>query len=427
MNLRYYAAHIIDQVRTGQSLTDSLKESFAKVPDRRDQRFLQALTFGVCRFYFQLEAIIKLLLPKPLKKKDHDIHSLLLVGLYQLNAMRVPPHAAVRETVAACALFKKTWAKSLVNALLRQFLRDQERVLQQIQSSPEAAYAHPLWMIAKIRKAYPEDWQAILLANNTHPPLSLRVNQQRMAAADYLQKVEGELIPETTHGITLTTALDVALLPGFLEGELSVQDGAAQLAADLLELAPKQRVLDACAAPGGKTTHILEIEPTVDLIAIDSSAERLTEVQENLTRLHLTATTIAADVLAINEWWDGQRFDRILLDVPCSASGVIRRHPDIKLLRRETDIAKLTEVQLRLLEGVWPLLKAGGLLLYATCSIFQEENAAIVSAFLQKETTAHEDKIAASWGQSSLVGRQILPGWHNMDGFYFARLRKGEG
>jgi len=423
MNVRYLAARIIDQVLKGHSLPEALTAENAAL-NPRDRAFLQALTYGVCRFYFQLDTIAKHLMTKPLKKKDQVIEALILVGLYQLMAMRVPPHAVLKETVAASASFKKIWAKSLVNAVLRQFLRQKETILTQIEQDPIGYYAHPAWMIEMVQAAYPTDWKNILQGNNALPPLSLRVNQRKVSRENYLKKVEGDIIQETKQGIVLKTPLDVNDLPGFLAGEVSVQDGAAQCASELLQLEPHQTVLDACAAPGGKATHILEIEPSVHLTAIDINPTRLQAIEENLKRLGLHATLFAADVLATHAWWNGELFDRILLDVPCSASGIIRRHPDIKLLRRQTDIATLAMEQARLLKGMWSLLKPGGLLLYVTCSIFPAENAQVVSAFLQTEKTASEDTILESLGVRCEVGRQILPGSINLDGFYFARLKK---
>jgi 16S rRNA (cytosine967-C5)-methyltransferase len=293
----------------------------------------------------------------------------------------------------------------------------------------DAIYSHPAWMIGKIKKHYPAQLEDILDANNQHPPFSLRVNQQRISREDYLEKLvadglSAQSIPETLSGIILEEAIDVLQLPGFSEGEVSVQDGAAQLAAELLELAPEQHVLDACAAPGGKTAHILELQPTVTCVAVDHDPERLASVTENLERLNLSATCIAADVAETDKWWDGKLFDRILLDAPCSASGVIRRHPDIKLLRRPTDIPALAKIQLELLEAVWSLLKPGGLLLYATCSVFVDENVQVLKSFLTLHPEINEEKITAPWGVECDIGKQILPGSHNMDGFYFARLRK---
>lgn len=428
MNLRAAAAHIVYAVTIeGRSLADALPEMSADFKDPRDRALIQAICYGVCRWYFRLDNIAQQLLEKPLKEKDLDIYMLLLVGLYQLIDMRIPAYAAVAETVTAAKEFKKVWAKGLVNGVLRQYQRHADELEDEI--SHMAFYSHPRWMIEKLQTAYPDLWEQILTENNEHPPFTLRVNQQRLTRASYLDKlsamgVEAGIIPETTAGIILKEAVDVQQLPGFSEGEVSVQDGAAQLVAELLELAPKQKVLDACAAPGGKTAHMLELQPTIDCVAVDHDKVRLAVVTENLTRLGLSAKCIAADVAKTEKWWDGELFDRILLDAPCSASGVIRRHPDIKLLRRASDIKKLAETQSQMLDALWPLLKKDGVLLYVTCSIFPEENTQVIQKFLADHPDAKEEKIKQTWGLDAVVGKQIVPGMQNMDGFYFARLRK---
>lgn len=422
MNLRAKASHIIFQVIVeGRSLSDSLANLVTK--DSRDSAFIQAICYGVCRFYERLAAILQLLLDKPLKEKDRDIYCLLLVGLYQLSEMRVAPHAAIAETVNATKVLKKPWAKNLVNAILRQYQRHPE-LSANIQQK-EAEFAHPLWIIKKIQKAWPNDWEAILTANIQHPPFSLRINQKKTSRDNYLRHFhQAHVIAETDSGMILPEPVPVETLPGFSAGEVSVQDGAAQLAAGLLNLKPGLKVLDACAAPGGKTTHILENESSIQLTAIDHDEKRLDSIRDNLKRLELTADCLCNDASTPQEWWNGVQYDRILLDVPCSASGVIRRHPDIKILRREEDIAKLAAVQAKLLDAIWPLLAPGGLLLYATCSIFPEENSDLVQAFLETHADAREERIESGWGKKCLVGKQILPGMHDMDGFYYARLNK---
>lgn len=426
MNLRTTAANIIyNIVIEGCSLSDELKKIVSLSP--RDQAFVKALSFGVCRRYFYLDGMALQLLEKPLKVKDHDIYCLLLVGLFQLTDMRVPAHAAVAETVKAAEDFKKPWAKNLLNALLRNYLRRTEELKHQL--SKQAYYEHPMWMIEKFKKDWPHDWKAILLANNQHPPFALRVNQQRISREKYLETLaeiplQAHSILETETGVVLEKAIEVHELPGFTMGDVSVQDGAAQLAATLLKLEPGQRVLDACSAPGGKTTHILECQPEIELTAIDCDSERLELVKENLQRLHFTAKTICADVTDLKTWWDGLLYDRILLDAPCSASGIIRRHPDIKLLRREEDVKKLQEQQKKLIHILWQVLKPGGILVYATCSIFMDENTEVIKDFLLTNQDAVEDKIQAMFGKECALGRQILPGMLGMDGFYYERLRK---
>lgn len=433
MNLRLIAAQIINDVTEGRSLSDALLTDISMIKDHRDRAFIQAVCYGVCRYYTRLDVILSHLLQKPMKEKDGDVHALILVGLYQLIEMRVPAHAAVSETVNAVESLNKPWARGLVNAVLREYLRSTDKVESLIQDDDEAVYAHPEWMIAATKKAWPKEWKDILAANNAHPPMSLRVNLQNITREDYLEKFNktkedeaatARVIPETKAGILLQEPINVEALLGFVKGNVSVQDGAAQLAAELLLLEPEQRVLDACAAPGGKLTHILEIAPTAEVIAIEKDADRIESIDENLKRLNLEIDCICRDANEVEAWWDGKPFDRILLDAPCSASGVIRRHPDIKLLRHPSDVKKVVKEQAQLLESLWPLLNENGVLLYATCSFFPEENVMQMKRFLADHPDAREDKIDAEWGLACEVGRQILPGMHDMDGFYYARLRK---
>ncbi len=429
INLRMLAARTVYQVFVhGRSLNDCLPETLSRVRDPRDQSFLQAICYGVCRWYYRLDALAHALLEKPLKLKDQDIHCLILVGLYQLSEMRVPAHAALDETVSAAQAFKKPWAKGLVNAVLRSYQRSASELNEKMMQSLVTLYAHPQWIVDQVQKNWLLEWQDILTANNQHPPFSLRVNQKQITREKYLEKlaskkINARIIPETHSGIVLEQPMDVRDLPGFLIGEVSVQDGAAQLAVELLDLKKGQRVLDMCAAPGGKAAHILEDEPSIELVAVDRDEKRLQDVRNNFARLQLLATFICKDA-GSKDGWDGQLFDRILLDAPCSASGVIRRHPDIKILRRATDIAKLVQEQTRLLNTAWSLLEPGGLLVYATCSIFPEENTGVLEAFLMSHQDAREEKIKKDWGKSCAIGKQILPGMYNMDGFYFARLNK---
>lgn len=416
MNARAVAAKIILQViQQKKSLNDLLAELANE--HSRDRAFIQALCFGVCRYYFQLESIANKLLRK--KIEDLDIFILILLGLFQLREMRVSSHAAVAETVAAAIVFKKAHAKSLINAVLRNYQR-------RAHEFNESHHLHPSWLIEKIKTDWPEDWQNIIAANNQTPPFSMRVNRLQISRQEYLKQLPNAVvIPETRCGITLEKSLSVRDVPGFLSGMISVQDGAAQIAVEIMQLASGHYVLDACAAPGGKTAHILEAETTLSgLIAIDNNQNRLSKVQENLSRLQLNAKLICCDAGCTHEWWDGKQFDRILLDAPCSGSGVIRRHPDIKLLRRPSDIKKFTGQQLYLLTALWPLLKKGGLLIYTTCSIFPEENNVMLENFLQEHPEASEEKIITDWGKNRSVGKQILPGMYNMDGFYYACLRK---
>jgi 16S rRNA (cytosine967-C5)-methyltransferase len=429
MNIRAVAAQVICHVLRGSSLSDCLPNALAPIKEPRDQALLQAICYGVCRHYFSLAALLDLLLEKPFQEKDDDLFALLLVGLYQFD-MRIPVYAAVDETVAATKTLKKDWAKGLVNAILRNYQRHTDELQENISADPVARYSHPAWLGAMVEKAWPSEWEAILEANNQHPPFALRVNLRHHSRDAYVQilqetGVDVNIISETKTGIVLAEPMDVHALPGFAVGDVSVQDGAAQLAAELLDLAPGQRVLDACAAPGGKTAHIAECEPALaELVAVDQDPKRLVSVTENLQRLQLHATCVSSDVANVTAWWDEKLFDRILLDAPCSATGVIRRHPDIKLLRRPEDVQNLVEEQLRLLTAAWGLLKVDGILLYATCSILPRENSGVLKQFLAMHADAKEEVIHAEWGHACEIGRQILPGMHGMDGFYYARLRK---
>lgn len=428
MNTRAWAARVLNEVLTQSSQLGFCLDKL-NLPEK-EKTFIQAICFGVCRWFFRLDAIAKLLLEKPLKHKDQDVYLLILIGLYQLIDMRVPDHAAIAETVAAAKQLEKPWAKGLINAVLRHYQRESTQIAAKIQRDLPAEFAHPAWMVHKIQQNWPEDWQAILTANNQHPPFALRVNQIQIKRQDYLKKladaeIKASALDKTATGIVLEKAYPVQKLPGFAQGEVSVQDGAAQLVATLLQLEPGQRILDACAAPGGKTAHILEMEPHVkEVVAIDQEAVRVDMLKSTLARLKLSAKCIVSDAADTKTWWDGHSFDRILLDAPCSASGIIRRHPDIKLLRRSEDINLVTKEQLRLLKALWPLLKDNGLLVYVTCSIFSEENEKVIQAFLLEQSDAKEDIMRVDWGKACAVGRQILPGTDGMDGFYFASLRK---
>ncbi|WP_305906418.1 16S rRNA (cytosine(967)-C(5))-methyltransferase RsmB [Methylomarinum sp. Ch1-1] len=429
MNLRNLAAQILLRVfKDGQSLTAALESQLDKVPDGKDRAFVQAICYGVCRDYYRLDFMLRQLLSKPLRNKDRDIHMLLLLGIYQLHAMRVQQHAAVSETVAAAK--KKSWAKSLINGVLRQYIRDQEALVHRLEADRQARFSHPEWMIEQFQRDWPAQAEAMLQANNQPAPMALRVNLRQGSREDYLRQLAAEQIEvragdfcETT--IVLERPVNVDSLPGFADGRVSVQDGAAQLAAQLLDLQAGQAVLDMCAAPGGKTAAILEREPALKtLLAVDIDQNRLSKVEENLQRLQLRAELCVADAAQPEQWAQGRSFDRILLDAPCSALGVIRRHPDIKWLRRESDIDKLQRLQAKILNAAWSLLKPGGVLLYATCSVLKRENEAQIESFLARHDEAAELKIVADWGQARPFGRQIISGSEQMDGFYYAKLGK---
>ncbi|MGD9152869.1 MAG: 16S rRNA (cytosine(967)-C(5))-methyltransferase RsmB [Gammaproteobacteria bacterium] len=403
------------------------KISFAKTLTNAES-FVQELCYGVSRWYLQLDFIAKKLLTKPLKSKDLDIYILILTGLYEIIYMRTPSHAAINENVENARKLKKPWACNLINAVLHNFLRQQDAIFDAVNKNVIAKFSHPSWLIKKIKSTYPNDWEKILAANNEHPPMSLRINLQKTTVKDYLHQTNAATNPVCASCITLQKPCPVSQLPGFADGEVSVQDCGAQFAAKLLDLKPNQRVLDACAAPGGKTMHILETEPNIkELVAVDHDKKRLQMVTENLKRIRTQKDKVKllhADILQIKSWWNQQLFDRILLDAPCSATGVIRRHPDIKLLKQEKDIKKLVRKQLEILQTIWPILKPNGLLVYVTCSILPEENDQVISKFLAKTPDVQINKIDTPWGTPTKHGRQILPGQNNMDGFFYAVIRK---
>lgn len=426
---RVMAARIICQVADGSSLSDTLASKLAEVPPK-ERALVQELCYGVLRWWLRLHWIANNLLERPLKSRDRDLEALILIGIYQLLYMRVPAHAAVAETVEATRGLDKSWASGLVNGVLRNLIRNQDDLLASIGEDETADLSFPDWLFGSIRKAWPQDWRAILAALNDRPPMSLRINLKRCPRSDYFEMLQAEAIAAkpisgVASGVVLDKPQDVFGLPGFADGLVSVQDGGAQLAAELLDLKSGQKVLDVCAAPGGKTCHILELAPeNLALTAVDIHAERLQMVRENLERLGLNATLYAGDAAEPKGEWAAIDYDRILLDVPCSATGVIRRHPDIKLLRRPEDIDALVELQGRILQSAWSLLKPGGVLVYATCSLLPRENEKQVKRFLSNNQDAMELPIDATWGHARSAGRQTLPGEESMDGFFYARIEK---
>lgn len=429
-NLRALAARctfaVVDK---GRSLADELPQQLAKI-EGKDKGLLQELCYGVLRHLPELEYDVREFIKKPLTGKQRVGHFLMLVGIYQIKYTRIPDHAAFNETVSACKPLKCDHLKGVINGVLRNFQRQQAAQDNQASSNilPDAvAFNHPSWFIKKLQSAYPQQWQAVLNANMQRPPMWLRVNQLHHSVDEYLvlltnEKIEHLLVDKISGAIRLTEAIDVNKLPGFQLGWVSVQDGAAQQAALLLACQPGDNVLDCCAAPGGKTCHILEYSPQIkSMTAIDIEASRLVRVEENLQRLNLQANVVAADAATPEKWWDGKLFDRILLDAPCSGTGVIRRHPDIKWLRKSQDISALTELQQDILKNIWSLLKPGGTLLYATCSILPEENSEQVQCFINENPDAEHIAIT---DQVNDIGWQILPNDNSMDGFYYAKLIK---
>ena len=413
------AADVVTQVLDGRNLTATLETAFRQQPRLTPQQraVAQDLSYGVLRFYGELQALLKPLLQKPLS--EPRLHSLLLVALYQLNHDRAATHTVVDQAVKAASQFRMAWAKGLVNGVLRNFLRQQAALKQAIVADEVARYSYPQWWIDKIRLQYPKQWAAILDAGNQHPPMTLRVNQTRSTPQAYLQRLQAEGIVARWAGqqaVILDRPLPVDKIPGFLDGTVSVQDAGAQYAARLLDPQAGMRVLDACCAPGGKTGHLLELAD-IDLLAIDSEPARLQRTQSNLDRLGRQAKLLVADAGRPDDWWDGKPFDRILADVPCTASGIVRRHVDIKWLRRPEDIASFSAQQARLLQGLWQLLAKGGKLLYATCSIFHEENQHQIEKFLEVTPEATQLPL------TDLHDGQLLP-CTDHDGFFYALLRK---
>lgn len=433
-DVRLIAAQTLSTVLTdGMTLSQLMPAASEKVLDR-DQPLLQELCFGTCRWYPRLKRLYLLLVGKPLKKKDTDIEALIYLGFYQLLYTRVAPHAAINETVNCAKKLNKPWAVNLLNAVFRRIQRDREELLKQADLLEQGRLAHPKWLIKAVNKYWPDQAERVFAANNAHPPMTLRANLSKTNRDEYLQAllnqgVEAQATPYSVSGITLAEAQNVQILPGFNEGVVSVQDEAAQLAATILALEPGQRVLDACAAPGGKTGHILETQPGLSQItALDISAKRLEKVTQNLARIEPNwrdkINLVAADVLNLSDWFDGQQFDRILLDAPCSATGVIRRHPDIKMLRMANQVEALAELQLELLTTLWQTLKPGGRLVYATCSIIPTENTQVIEQFLQQTNDAKEHVLHVDWGIAQKTGRQLLPLVAGHDGFYYSVLNK---
>ncbi len=421
---------LLEVLHEGHSLSRTLAQRTTTLTDPREQALAGELCHGVLRWLPQLEAIIGQCVHRPIKARDRDLRIVLLLGIYQLLHTRIPPHAVVAETVALAETLGKGWAKGFVNGILRGLQRDQESIVAGIKSKPVAALAHPAWLIDATKKAWPEHWQAVLQANLARAPMTLRVNLQRQSREYYLEQLaaaghSGHAAEYAETAIHLDEACAVQALPSFAEGDVSVQDAAAQLAAPLLDPQAGQRVLDACAAPGGKTAHLLEYAPAIKtLTALECDPERIPRLQENLQRLQLAADIRCADATQTADWWDGEPYDRILIDAPCSGTGVIRRHPDIKVLRRAGDIPRLAHKQHQLLEALWPLLAHDGVLLYATCSILPAENQQLAHDFATLHSDAKVQIIDASWGHAKAPGRQILPAEDGMDGFFYARFQK---
>lgn len=432
ISARKAATLALTAVMSGQSLQQCLPPFEAKVTTD-DRSFLRDLILGSCRYFYRLNALAKILLSKPFNEEDQDLHALLIIGLYQLAIQGKAPHAAVHATVEVCDELGKGYAKAVVNACLRRYGREYESLLPPLDDNPVTNTSHPKWLVKMLSKGWPEHWQAILANNNLPAPICLRVNQRQISRDSYLAELQqagiaAHAAPLSPDGIYLEQSQDITALPGFEAGFFSVQDEAAQLAARFLAPQNGEVILDACAAPGGKTCHLLE-QADAKVLALDIEEKRLERVSQNLERLQLQAEIVCADMADTNAWWNGEPFDAILLDAPCSATGVIRRHPDIKMLRVREDIDQLASIQAKLLDTAWALLKEGGRLLYATCSVLPQENNEQIAAFLARTPDARLQPLTVGAvlnrpAENTEHGLQLFPQENGHDGFYYALLSK---
>lgn len=411
-----------------------LDHALAKIADKPDKPLIQQLCYGVLRYHHYLEEILRMLIQKPLAAKHNDIKLLLMLGIFQIRELNVPDHAAVNETVSAADLFKKTWAKGLINATLRNYIRTRPKLESNL--GPEGRFSHPAWLIEEFEHHYGKHSKAILAANNTKAPMTLRVNLAKTSRADYLQLLEqeemsAECCAYAQTGVVLSQAVNVNRLPMFKEGWVSVQDESSQLVIPLLELASGQKVLDACAAPGGKTCHILEsCDNLAQVVAVEMDSSRTAKLESNLRRLGLRCDLLIEDLRNLDFGNPDQsilgdsQFDRILLDAPCSATGTIRRHPDIKIRRHKIDIDRFSSQQFELLQAAWQALAPGGILVYTTCSVLPQENEQVIHSFLQSVEDAEIQLIPGDWGLDRKCGKILLPTVGGHDGFFYAKLRK---
>ena len=423
---RAAAARAVAAVFAGNSLERCLEPELQSLP-LQDRGLAQMLCFEVLRHHRYYNAIARQLLKKPLPPFD-PLQALILIGLHQLMNTRIPAHAAINETVAACQQLGKPRARGLINAVLRNFQRDSEKLRGGLSRKPPARLSYPDWLATALGRDWGAQAEQLMEAGNQAGPMILRANRRMNTRDEYLQALseaglQASAVDGLPDALRLAQPCDVSTLPGFADGRVSVQDGAAQLAADLLKPQPGERLLDACAAPGGKAAHLLERAAGADLLALDIEARRSTLTEQTLTRCQLEAAVKTADARALDQWWDGQPYDRILLDAPCSGTGVIRRHPDIKWLRRAKDIAQLASQQAELLRALWPCLKPGGQLLYATCSVLSAEGDEVIAGFLAEHADAQALPIAFDAASRSLHGLRFAPGGA-FDGFYYSLLQR---
>ena len=429
ISVRALAAEALaDIALRGHSLREVADRAFPRLPDSRDRALLTALLNEGARWWPRFDAAIDQLLDKPIRRNDPVIHALLVIGLIQLEVLELPAYAAVAATVEAVRELRRPRLAGLVNAVLRRWQREREALNVALDATPATRHAHPAWLAASIAHDWPGQAEEIMAAANEEPPLMLRVNRNRATREEVIGRLTGagqtvECHPWLADALVLPHSTEVTRLPGFTQGDFAVQDGAAQVPADLLDLADGQRVLDACAAPGGKACHALE-RANVRLVAVESEAKRVPRIRQNLERLGLRAEVIIGDAGDASGWWDGKSFDRIMIDAPCSATGVIRRRPDVRLHRRAADIPSLITQQERILAACWELLAPGGSLLYVTCSILRAENEGVVGAFVAGRSDVDVVPLMLQAGRAARIGWQILPGEGDLDGMYYALLRK---
>lgn len=413
----------------GASLDAVLDDRAAQLPDI-DRALLKELCYGSLRWYWRCRGVVAQLAKRPPRNRDRVVEALMIVGVYQLDHMRLPPHAAIHTTVDACAALGRPRYKGLVNGVLRNYQRRRDLLLEGLPAA--ARDAHPDWLWREIAAQWPDHARAIIEANNSRPPMTLRVNTRRLPVDDYLEALraaglEGRRVDQAPAAVVLETPVNVERLPGFADGWVSVQDASAQLLTRVIDPAPGARILDACAAPGGKLTHMLEAFPDAAVQAIDSDPDRVRRITENLARLQLESAVTVADAAVLEGWWDGSFFDLVVLDVPCSGTGVIRRHPDIKVLRRSSDVDRFAALQAQLLERLWRVVKPGGRLVYVTCSIMAAENQDQMASFLRRAPDAREEPVQLPTGVATSHGRQVLPEPGGGDGFFYAQVRKDGG
>ena len=426
---RALAAQALAEVALrGASQRDATERYAPRLPDPRDRALFTALVSDGARWWLRFDAALDRLLDKPLRQKEPAVHALLVLGLVQLEILQLPDYAAVAATVQAARALQRPRLAGLVNAILRRWQRERVELLAALDATPQTRHAHPFWLARTIARDWPAQADAVMAADNLEPPLMLRANRRRTERENLLERLRAAGYTADAHAwlsdaIVLPHSTDVTRMPGFAEGHFAVQDGAAQIAADLAQARDGLRVLDACAAPGGKACHLLE-RADVALTALESDAGRARRIGQNLDRLGLSAELIVGDAGQPQAWWDGRPFDRILIDAPCSATGVLRRRPDVRLHRRDSDIAAMAAQQRRILEALWPLLAPGGRLVYVTCSLLKAENEAVVGAFLASQPEARAAAFTLPTGQAAGVGWQILPGDGDLDGMYYAVLER---